>query len=265
MWLCSSFQLVYEIWKVRNNQRFGNKAPSLVDIISSAKAKIQLKCSICPGFVSNADGHVLSLLGIKPHLRKAPHVTSCTWRPPSSLWIKVNTNGCSNGNPGAGACSVVKDDTANKGSDFMEQRNRLKDKGYEKRKQRLGLVGMVETIRKFDEDEVVNEAGVERDVGLLLMVRPAFVSIIDDVKPERDEEECYVAPKFDKEVVSGKGDTTEVQRTTMVVRLMCLIPRAAFATIIDVDEQVVDEGVEVPTELQITEEETQNSKGVAID
>ncbi|TXG74132.1 hypothetical protein EZV62_002711 [Acer yangbiense] len=42
------------------------------------------------------------------------HITSCTWRPPSSLWIKVNIDGCSKGNPGAGACSgVFRDDKAN--------------------------------------------------------------------------------------------------------------------------------------------------------
>ncbi|KAK0598677.1 hypothetical protein LWI29_036937 [Acer saccharum] len=51
----------------------------------------------------------------------------------------------------------------------------------------------------------------------------------------------------------------------MVVRPVRLIPRATFATIIDVDEQVVYEGVEVPTELLFAEEETQNSKVVAID
>ncbi|KAK3230091.1 hypothetical protein Dsin_001972 [Dipteronia sinensis] len=93
---------------------FRNKALDLVDIISSVKAKIQLNCSFCPGFVSNADGHVLSLLGIKPHLRKAFRIASYTWRPPSTFWIKVNTYGCSKGNPCASACSgVFRDEKAN--------------------------------------------------------------------------------------------------------------------------------------------------------
>ncbi|KAI9154058.1 hypothetical protein LWI28_020408 [Acer negundo] len=68
---------------------------------------------------------------------------------------------------------------------------------------------------QFDGEEMVTEDWVEGDVGLLLMVRPAVITIIDDVKPEIDEEECYSAPKFDKEVVLGRDDTAEVQGTTM--------------------------------------------------
>ncbi|KAI9178603.1 hypothetical protein LWI28_028419 [Acer negundo] len=122
------------------------------------------------------------------------------------------------------------------------------------------LVDNIEVEPQFDEDEVVNEDGVEGDVGLLLMVRPASITIIDDIKPEIDEKECYFAPKFDKEVVLRRGDTTEEQGTTMVERLVCLTPRAAFATITNVDEQV-----EVPTELPFAEEEAQNNKGVVVE
>ncbi|KAK0591077.1 hypothetical protein LWI29_035351 [Acer saccharum] len=130
------------------------------------------------------------------------------------------------------------------------------------------LVDNVGAEPQFDEDEVVNEGGVEGDVGPLLMVRPVVITIIDDVKPEIDKEKCYSTPKFDKEVVLGRGDTAEVGRgdtaevqgTTMVERFVCLTPHAAFATITNVDEQV-----EVPTELPFTEEEAQNNKSAAVE
>ncbi|KAI9191295.1 hypothetical protein LWI28_006506 [Acer negundo] len=69
---------------------------------------------------------------------------------------------------------------------------------------------------QFDGEEMFTEDLVEGDVGPLLMVRPAVITIIVDVKPEIDEVECYSAPKFDKEVVLGRDDTAEVQGTTMV-------------------------------------------------
>ncbi|KAI9161821.1 hypothetical protein LWI28_020986 [Acer negundo] len=68
---------------------------------------------------------------------------------------------------------------------------------------------------QFDGEEMVTEDWVEGDVGPLLMIRPAVITIIDDVKPEIDEEECYSAPKFNKEVVLGRDDTAEVQGTAM--------------------------------------------------
>ncbi|KAK1554392.1 hypothetical protein Q3G72_011497 [Acer saccharum] len=98
---------------------------------------------------------------------------------------------------------------------------------------------------QLDGEEMANKDWVEGDVGPLLMVRPAVITIIDDVKPKIVEEKCYSAPKFDKEVVLGRGNTTEIGRgdtaeeqgTTMVERPVCFTPRAAFATITNVDEQ----------------------------
>ena len=46
----------------------------------------------------------------------------------------------------------------------------------------------------------------------------------------------------------------------MVVRPVCLIPRATFAIIIDVDEQLDDEGVKVPTELPFVEKRLRTAK-----
>ncbi|KAI9175062.1 hypothetical protein LWI28_026805 [Acer negundo] len=119
---------------------------------------------------------------------------------------------------------------------------------------------VIQLERQFDEDEVVNEDGVEGDVGSLLIVRPAVVTIIDDFIPEIDEEKCYSVPKFDKEVVLGRGDTvevgrgdtTEVQGTTMVEMPVCLTPHASFATIANVDEHVVDEKLGIKTEKHLT-------------
>ncbi|KAI9191978.1 hypothetical protein LWI28_016339 [Acer negundo] len=68
---------------------------------------------------------------------------------------------------------------------------------------------------QFDGEEMVTEDWVEGDVGPLVMIRPAVITIIDDVKPEINEEECYSAPKFNKEVVLGRDDTAEVQGTAM--------------------------------------------------
>ncbi|KAK0598059.1 hypothetical protein LWI29_031165 [Acer saccharum] len=109
---------------------------------------------------------------------------------------------------------------------------------------------------QLDGEEMANKDWVEGDVGPLLMVQPAVITIIDDVKPEIVEEKCYSAPKFDKEVVLGRGNTTEIGRgdtakeqgTTMVERPVCFTPRAAFATITNVDEQVVDENLGIKTE-----------------
>ncbi|KAI9198917.1 hypothetical protein LWI28_024421 [Acer negundo] len=71
---------------------------------------------------------------------------------------------------------------------------------------------------QFDGEEMVTEDWVEGDVGPLVMIRPAVITIIDDVKPEINEEECYSAPKFNKEVVLGRDDTAEVQGTAMSFR-----------------------------------------------
>ncbi|KAI9170325.1 hypothetical protein LWI28_026207 [Acer negundo] len=68
---------------------------------------------------------------------------------------------------------------------------------------------------QFDGEEMVTKDWVEGDVGPLVMIRPAVITIIDDVKPEINEEECYSAPKFNKEVVLGRDDTAEVQGTAM--------------------------------------------------
>ncbi|KAI9192282.1 hypothetical protein LWI28_020457 [Acer negundo] len=68
---------------------------------------------------------------------------------------------------------------------------------------------------QFDGEEMLTEDWVEGDVGPLLMIRPAVITITDDVKLEIDEEECYSAPKFNKEVVLGRDDTVEVQGTAM--------------------------------------------------
>ncbi|KAI9180378.1 hypothetical protein LWI28_004236 [Acer negundo] len=72
---------------------------------------------------------------------------------------------------------------------------------------------------------MVTEDWVEAMLGPLVMIRPAVITIIDDVKPEINEEECYSAPKFNKEVVLGRDDTAEVQGTAMVMRWV-LTPHA---------------------------------------
>ncbi|KAK3207110.1 hypothetical protein Dsin_021156 [Dipteronia sinensis] len=107
MWISSSIQVVYDIWKARNDHRFRNKAPFVDRIISNLKAKILLNCSICPGYMHSAYSSLMNKLGVKPHLRIAHCITSCVWHPPSYPWIKANTDGCSKGNSEDGACSDV--------------------------------------------------------------------------------------------------------------------------------------------------------------
>ncbi|KAK2658636.1 hypothetical protein Ddye_005169 [Dipteronia dyeriana] len=107
MCISSSIQVVYDIWKARNDHRFHNNTPSVDCIISNLKAKILLNCSICPGYVSYTNSSLMDKLGVKPHIHKAPCITSCVWCLPSYPWIKANTDGCSKGNPGDGACSGV--------------------------------------------------------------------------------------------------------------------------------------------------------------
>ncbi|KAI9161137.1 hypothetical protein LWI28_014744 [Acer negundo] len=87
---------------------------------------------------------------------------------------------------------------------------------------------------QFEEEEEVHEELVDGVVGPILMSN-------------------------EKETQNSKGVAVK-QGTTMVVMVLL-----ALAAITDVDEYVVDERVEVPTELPSDEKETQNSKGVAIE
>ncbi|KAK3189735.1 hypothetical protein Dsin_029296 [Dipteronia sinensis] len=110
--ISASFQAIYHIWKVRNDQRFNNKTPSLVHFFASCKAKIQLNCALCSGYVKCSDGPILNLLGVHLQLQKSPKIFSFYWVPPLAPWIKVNTDGSSKGNPGLGSCSGVYRDSS---------------------------------------------------------------------------------------------------------------------------------------------------------
>ena len=105
---------------------------------------------------------------------------------------------------------------------------------------------------QFDEDETANEDWVEDDVGALLMLRPASITVNEDFGPEIAEVEWPAAAKCDKEEALSEGNTAAEQGTTMVERPVCLTPRAAFATITNVDEQVVDENLRIKTEKHPT-------------
>ena len=67
---------------------------------------IILLSSYCPGHVATQVPSY-DILGIKKLLRRAPKVVSVFWHPPLILWVKINTDGLTKGNPGEAACGVV--------------------------------------------------------------------------------------------------------------------------------------------------------------
>lgn len=56
---------------------------------------------------SQTDPLRLRALGLKGKPRKAPVIHSIQWQPPPPGWMKVNTDGCSRGQPGPSSCGGI--------------------------------------------------------------------------------------------------------------------------------------------------------------
>ena len=61
------------------------------------------------GSMINSQTDLLRLraLGLKGKPRKAPVIHSIQWQPPPPGWMKVNTDGCSRGQPGPSSCGGI--------------------------------------------------------------------------------------------------------------------------------------------------------------
>ncbi|KAK1589221.1 hypothetical protein Q3G72_031672 [Acer saccharum] len=69
---------------------------------------IEDMCSVIPKLVlSDKNDDLISILGIKPSLVRAPKILPVIWSVPPYGWFKINTDGFSKGNPGQSACGGV--------------------------------------------------------------------------------------------------------------------------------------------------------------
>lgn len=90
------------IWHSRNKLRFDSKVISVEAICNWIAANISFVGSFSIGYMSSDVSQLLILrkFSIPIRFQKAPNIKEVLWLPPTSSWIKVNTDGAAKGAPG---------------------------------------------------------------------------------------------------------------------------------------------------------------------
>jgi ribonuclease HI len=108
--------LINTIWLVSNQVRYNNKLISWRNAISLITACTYLSGNNSLKSSSNSirDFNFLKMFRISIHQPRTPVIKEIIWQPPLFNWIKCNTDGASNGNPGIASCSgIFRDHNAN--------------------------------------------------------------------------------------------------------------------------------------------------------
>ncbi|WCJ36046.1 hypothetical protein M5689_017268 [Euphorbia peplus] len=102
LWLAAILQGLWLIWHSRNLAIFEDTPPIFFNLLR------QLWAFLCEIDKSNSssssnalqDFHVLHQLGISARPCRAPKIIGVRWKPPTSGWLKINTDGSALGAPG---------------------------------------------------------------------------------------------------------------------------------------------------------------------
>lgn len=101
--------IMWHLWKGRNKARFENVRMDYDEIIKNIKVyahdsytinKLCLEKGKCPDTI-------IYMLDLKYSMKKQSTTFMVRWLPPWNLWVKLNTDGASRGNPGKAGCRGV--------------------------------------------------------------------------------------------------------------------------------------------------------------
>ena len=97
------------IWKTRNEMIFENKVSNVQKAIVLIWNLIPKADSMDMGTMKNTIFDLLIIKTFKLQIKilKGPSIIKVKWNNPPSGWIKVNTDGVTNGSPGLAGCGGI--------------------------------------------------------------------------------------------------------------------------------------------------------------
>lgn len=107
--LAALVYLINIIWFVRNEARFNEKRTNRKSAISRVIASTSLIGSHTSKASNNSIIDFTLLKNLKATINnpKSPSILEVVYHPPMQSWIKCNTDGASNGNPGMSSCGGI--------------------------------------------------------------------------------------------------------------------------------------------------------------
>ncbi|WCJ18474.1 Retrovirus-related Pol polyprotein from type-1 retrotransposable element R2 [Euphorbia peplus] len=101
LWLAAILNGFWLLWHFRNLAIFEDIPPVLYNLLRQLWAFLREidKNNSCSSSNSMKDFHVLRQLGLSVRPSRAPKIIGISWKPPSSGWLKVNTDGSALGAP----------------------------------------------------------------------------------------------------------------------------------------------------------------------
>ena len=93
IYLAAVVHTLHHIWLSRNSLRFTMLTPSLHSVQVCIHADISLSGNISGGKCIASDAKLLDAFSVSPHNRCVRDILLVSWKAPSAVWIKVNTDG----------------------------------------------------------------------------------------------------------------------------------------------------------------------------
>ena len=109
LWIVGIIASIHTIWYTRNNSTFEDRLISLSSALALVWTAMRDANKVQKGTMKNTidDLTILRKIGVQGLPSKAPRIIHVPWTPPPCGWIKVNTDGAANGNPGLAGCGGV--------------------------------------------------------------------------------------------------------------------------------------------------------------